>query len=187
MRRALADFTIEGAQTTIPFHQLVMQHPVFVRGDATIRFIGQHVTDADLKALQQLAAPPAAPVEEPVDAARSFHVEVNGRRFAVRVVEQGGAPSARNNGAAPQPRRSDKKPTRAHSADANAVSSPIQGTIVAVRAQPGMAVEAGQVLFVVEAMKMENEITAPRAGTIKDVAVTERAAVQAGQTLATLE
>jgi acetyl-CoA/propionyl-CoA carboxylase biotin carboxyl carrier protein len=186
MRRALGDFRIAGVQTTVPFHQHVMQHPAFRRGDATIRFIGQHITDADLKALKQASGEPTEPAEQAPDAARSFHVEVNGRRFAVRVTEQDGAPQVRNNGAAPQPRRASAKATRAPAA-ANAVTSPIQGTIVAVRAAPGVAVEAGQVLFVVEAMKMENEITAPRAGTVKEVAVAERAAVQAGQTLATLE
>jgi acetyl-CoA/propionyl-CoA carboxylase biotin carboxyl carrier protein len=183
MRRALNDFVIDGVRTTIPFHQHVMQHPVFAAGDATIRFIGQHVTDADLKALQQPAPAPTA--EQAEDAARQFHVEVNGRRFVVRVAEQGDGSSPRS--AVPQPRRVPKGGARAQAANGNAVTSPMQGTVVAIRATPGMAVEAGEVLFVVEAMKMENEITAPRAGTINEVVIVERAAVQAGQTLATLE
>jgi acetyl-CoA/propionyl-CoA carboxylase biotin carboxyl carrier protein len=183
MQRALVDFKIEGARTTIPFHQHVMRHGVFVAGDATIRFIGAHVSDADLKALQQPAATPT--VEQAEDAARQFHVEVNGRRFAVRVAEEGGG--SQPGTIAPQTRRTSRPGPRAQPANGNAVTSPIQGTVVAVRATPGMVVEAGQVLFVVEAMKMENEITAPRAGTINEVAVAERAAVQAGQTLATLE
>lgn len=187
MRRALQDFTIEGVATTIPFHRHVMQHPAFVRGDATIRFIGQHVADADLKALKGSTAASAPPIDHELDEARSFHVEVNGRRFQVRVAEPGGVTPARSNSAATQQRRTGKQPERTHAANSNAVTSPIQGTVVAVRARPGMQVETGQVLFVVEAMKMENEITAPRAGVVKDVTVAERAAVQAGQALATLE
>jgi acetyl-CoA/propionyl-CoA carboxylase biotin carboxyl carrier protein len=185
MQRALADFAIDGVRTTIPFHQHVMGHAVFTQGEATIRFIGQHVADADLKALPQSAAGSASNGEADADAARTFHVEVNGRRFAVRVAEQNG--ESQPHSAAPQARRTAKRSDRAQTSNANAITSPMQGTVVAVRATPGMAVEAGQVLFVVEAMKMENEITAPRAGTVKDVAVVERAAVQAGQTLATLE
>ncbi len=185
MQRALADFQIDGVRTTIPFHQHVMQHGVFVAGDATIRFIGQHVTDADLKTLPQPAAESDSNGEGNADTARAFHVEVNGRRFAVRVAEQGGSQPRTAQPA--QARRAAPRSPRTHAGNNNAVTSPMQGTVVAVRATPGMAVDAGQVLFVVEAMKMENEITAPRAGTVKDVAVAERAAVQAGQTLATFE
>ncbi len=191
MRRALADFKIGGAQTTIPFHQLVMQHPAFERGAATIRFIGQHVTEADLKALAQAKLPGQADDEQAAaTSARIFEVEVNGRRFTVRVAQPDLAAGTAGNGvAAPaRPRRvAQAKSKQSHAADPNAVLSPIQGTVVAVRAQPGMQVETGHVLFVVEAMKMENEITAPRAGTVKEVRVAERAAVQAGETLATLE
>ncbi|HEX6290406.1 MAG TPA: acetyl-CoA carboxylase biotin carboxylase subunit [Herpetosiphonaceae bacterium] len=190
MRRALDDFTIGGVRTTIPFHRQVMQHPAFERGAATVRFIGQHIAEADLKALAQ----PQGPVMADDGAAtasstRTFDVEVNGRRFQVRVAQPDLPAGASGNGAsaAARPRRGAPAKKQAHAADPNAVLSPIQGTVVAVRAQPGMQVEAGHVLFVVEAMKMENEITAPRAGTIKEVRVAERAAVQAGETLATLE
>jgi acetyl-CoA/propionyl-CoA carboxylase, biotin carboxylase, biotin carboxyl carrier protein len=190
MRRALADFKIGGARTTIPFHQLVMQHPAFERGDATIRFIGQHVTDADLKALAQAPlVPAAADGEAGAPVMRTFDVEVNGRRFQVRVAQPDAPALPGSNGAAPQARsrRAAGGKSKQHAVDPNAVLSPIQGTVVAVRAKPGMQVEAGHVLFVVEAMKMENEITAPRAGTIREVRAAERAAVQAGETLATLE
>ena len=60
------------------------------------------------------------------------------------------------------------------------------GTVTAVRVAPGNQVEAGQVVVVVEAMKMENEIVAPRAGTVSEVRAAARATVQAGDTLLTL-
>jgi acetyl-CoA/propionyl-CoA carboxylase biotin carboxyl carrier protein len=67
------------------------------------------------------------------------------------------------------------------------VASVLQGTISAVIAHPGQVVSAGQVLFVVEAMKMENEITAPHAGTLAEVRVQVGQAVEAGFILATFQ
>jgi acetyl-CoA/propionyl-CoA carboxylase biotin carboxyl carrier protein len=67
------------------------------------------------------------------------------------------------------------------------VFSPIQGTLVAVRAEPGQQVEAGQILFIVEAMKMENEIAAPHAGTLGELRAQVGQAVEAGALLATFE
>ncbi len=61
----------------------------------------------------------------------------------------------------------------------------MSGTITAVKVTPGDVVAAGQVLLVIEAMKMENEIAAPRAGTIQSISVAAGASVQAGEVLAT--
>ncbi len=190
MRRALADFEISGARTTIPFHQMVMDSQAFQRGSATVRFIGEHITEEQLKSLAQ---PELVTVENDhvrEEVARTFAVEVNGRRFQVRVA--GSPPIQPSNGAAAS-RQQTSMPTRTRAkqgtrqaVDPNAIASPIQGTVVSVRVQPGAPVEAGDVLFVVEAMKMENEVTAPRSGTISAVHVSNRAAVQAGEILATL-
>ncbi len=182
MQRALADFTLTGVITTIPFHQLVMQHEAFAAGDATVNFIPRYLADA-LPGLAVSVAP--ADAAEPV-ASRTFTVEVNGRRFAVRVegdsVPAGVVAAPRNGQAAPR-RNAGKRATGGPAADG--VISPIQGTVVAVRAEAGQQVEAGQVLFIVEAMKMENEITAPHAGTLADVRATQGSAVESGALLAT--
>jgi acetyl-CoA/propionyl-CoA carboxylase biotin carboxyl carrier protein len=69
----------------------------------------------------------------------------------------------------------------------DAVQSPMQGTVLAVRVAEGDTVEAGQLLCVVEAMKMENEIHAPRAGTVARLAVAEGDAIASGQTICVLE
>jgi acetyl-CoA/propionyl-CoA carboxylase biotin carboxyl carrier protein len=187
MRRALADFTIAGVRTTIPFHQLVMRHPAFERGEATIRFIGQHITDADLQAFTQLEALPVDMNGQLAEPVRAFYVEVNGRRFQVRVAEASSSTAVGTAGASRAPARPSAFKAKQTHPHTKGIISPIQGTVVAVRTQPGMAVEAGQVIFVVEAMKMENEIAAPQAGVVKEILVGERASVQAGQTLATLE
>ncbi|PMP79548.1 MAG: carbamoyl phosphate synthase, partial [Chloroflexus aggregans] len=84
------------------------------------------------------------------------------------------------------PRRAITKKTTL-AAPVDGVISPIQGRVVAVRVAHGQHVEAGQVLFIVEAMKMENEITAPHSGTIGEVRVDVGTTVEAGAVLATYQ
>ncbi len=202
MRRALADYRIGGVVTTIPFHQLALAHPAFARGEATVNFIPQHLA-AELQHLRtenrEQALTASIENQEPaaIEAARTFDVEVNGRRFSVRVAEQGAAerPSAgareqRSSVGRPRPgsgrgRSSVAGRRSAVAGPANGVASSLQGTVVAVRAAPGQAVEAGQVLFIVEAMKMENEIVAPHAGTLSEVLIQAGQVVEAGTVLAT--
>jgi acetyl-CoA/propionyl-CoA carboxylase biotin carboxyl carrier protein len=187
MRRALADYRIGGVITTIPFHQLALAHPAYVAGQATVNFIPEYLA-AELRNLtaqnQELRTASLEPADSPP--ARTFDVEVNGRRFAVRVSEPGAqaAPNPTTNReqrAAGGSRRSAHKVV----APVNGIVSTLQGTIVAVRAAPGQTVEAGQVLFIIEAMKMENEIAAPHAGTIAEVCAEAGQVVEPGVVLAT--
>ena len=178
MRRAVDDFEITGIRTTLPFHRLALGHPVFAAGNATVRFIEEEVTEETLRALGGPAS--SAPSPEPLEHARVFEVEVNGRRFAVRVAEAGAsAERARSPRRGASSRRSDAAATT------DAVTAPMGGTVSAVRVTPGENVTAGQVLVVVEAMKMENEIAAPHAGTIGEVRARPGMTVQVGDTLLT--
>ncbi len=178
--RALADYQIGGVITTIPFHRAALAHPVFAAGEATVNFIARHPELIERAATLAPPAPEPAPAEEAAEP-RSFTVEVNNRRFGVKVF--GAAPAAAAKPAANGRRPVAKKASLAVKVDG--VISPIQGRVVAVRAEPGQQVEAGQVLFVVEAMKMENEIAAPHAGTIGEVRAQVGGTIEAGGVLAT--
>jgi len=175
LARALADYRIEGVPTTIPFHQRVLAHPVFRAGQATTDFLEREQPARDL--------PPAPPPAPPPDAppATTYEVEVNGRPYSVRVFEPAG-PAARSPRRPAPARRSSPLAAGAP----GAITSPIQGTVVKVAVAPGQAVAAGDLLLVIEAMKMENEILAPAAGTVAELAVTTGAAVQVGALLARL-
>jgi acetyl-CoA/propionyl-CoA carboxylase biotin carboxyl carrier protein len=195
MRRALADYQIAGIRTTIAFHQLAMANPAFARGEATVNFIPRHLS-AELQALQSqspgraLAAPTDSQEALTAEAARIFDVEVNGRRFSVRVAEQGNGEPGSWQAAPRSPiagRRLPARPGARLAAPANGVVSALQGTVVAVRASPGQSVAAGQVLFIIEAMKMENEIVAPHEGTLGEVRVQVGQVVEAGVVLATYQ
>ena len=185
MRRALADYEIGGVTTTIPFHQAAMAHPAFAEGEISVNFIGQHPDLFD--AARAFTPPPTDPVpsEEAIEP-RSITVEVNGKRFGVKLF--GDLPSGEGQPAAaaaiPGKRAPGKRATHVAS-KVDGVTSPIQGRLAAVRAAPGQAVEAGQVLFIIEAMKMENEITAPHAGTLNEVFFQEGTTVESGVVLAT--
>ncbi len=175
MRRALDDFIIGGVHTTLPFHRWAMTQPVFAQGDATIRFVEQYFDAAHL--------PPAPPIEPAPDTtsfegARAFEVEVNGRRFAVRVAEPD-KPTART---AVQRRTNASQSSKA--ADDRTVRTPLGGTVRAVHVAAGDSITEGQVLLIVEAMKMENEIVAPRGGTLAEVRTTVGASVQSGDAVA---
>jgi acetyl-CoA/propionyl-CoA carboxylase biotin carboxyl carrier protein len=186
MRRALADYQIAGVATTIPFHQLALAHPAFVDGAATVNFIPRYLAEQ----LQALAATPQAPGSQngtPMvnESIRTFMVEVNGRRFDVRVAEDGADSTLKpTNGA---PRAARKQASHMHRPATDGVVSPIQGAILAVRAMPGQVVEAGQVLFIIEAMKMENEVAAPHAGTLAEVRAALGQVIDAGMVLATYQ
>jgi acetyl-CoA/propionyl-CoA carboxylase biotin carboxyl carrier protein len=179
MRRALADYRIVGVAHTIPFHLATMAHPVFQEGRATINFIPHHLAD-HLSTLSQGPISTVSVGSVVSGPARIFEVEVNGRLFTVRVAE------AETRSERTERRiRQDRAAHRALHPVADGVASSLQGIVSAVVVSPGQEVEAGQVVFVIEAMKMENEITAPRKGVIGEVRVQVGQTVEPGTILAT--
>lgn len=172
--RALGEFSIEGVATTIPFHQNVMRHEVFAHGDVTTAFLPEHPEVIPGPANVIPAAPEAVP------ASREAVVEVNGRRFTVSV--QGGFGSSSEtvaadgvNGARRNGRVAKKK-----TASSTLLESPIQGSVMRVGVETGQVVEQGDLITVIEAMKMENEIVAHRAGTVSTVHISAGQMVQVG-------
>ena len=187
MLRALGEFEIEGLKTLIPFHTALLATEQWAKGE-TCRDLLE-----DKKWLKTLAFPapvaPSAEDEEP-KVEQTYAVEVSGRRFDVRVVGPpfagGGAPA---NGAAPggrsAPKRTERKSTSAGGPDV--LPAPLQGNMWKVLVKQGDTVEEGQLLCIIEAMKMENEITAHKPGTIVDLPITEGAPIQAGAPIATIK
>jgi acetyl-CoA/propionyl-CoA carboxylase biotin carboxyl carrier protein len=176
MRRALGEFTIEGVATTIPFHQNVMAHEVFANGEATTAFLAEHPevipgSAGVTPAVQADAAPP-----------REAVVEVNGRRFTVAV--RGGVglgfEQAAANGANGARRNGRVAGAKKKSGSSVVLESPIQGTVVRVGIETGQAVEQGDLITVIEAMKMENEIVAHRSGTVSAIHISAGQMVQVG-------
>lgn len=183
MRRALRDYVIESVVTTIPFHRAALEHPEFVAGRFSVNFIPRHPELIE-RATQLLdPAPEPQPAPEAAEA-RMFQVEVNGRRFQVRVAEPGREADASSRKRMER-MRSKSGGQAGGGPKVDGVISPLQGRVAAVRTKAGEAVEAGQVLFVIEAMKMENEITAPHAGTISEIKAEVGITVEAGAVLAT--
>jgi acetyl-CoA/propionyl-CoA carboxylase biotin carboxyl carrier protein len=185
MIRALSEFEIGGLKTLIPFHTALMATDQWRAGE-TCRDL---VEDADwLKALA-FPAPTEAGASD-YDAAekgeRDYAVEVSGRRFDVKVI--GAALEAAGDGAAAAgrtpPRRAERK--KAAGGGTDKLTSPLQGNMWKISVKQGDAVEEGQLLCIIEAMKMENEITAHKAGTIAALPIEEGKPISAGDPIATI-
>ncbi|MDQ2982418.1 MAG: acetyl-CoA carboxylase biotin carboxylase subunit [Actinomycetota bacterium] len=177
MLRALGEYEIGGVETLIGFHRALLDHPCFVQA-ATCEGIVESELLAE-RAEQLSHETTTVPVESDGAAAlreRASTVELDGRRFEVKalVQEPPHAELAR--------RRRERVRAGAHGGAArDAVVTPMQGTVLAVEVAEGEAVQAGQVVCVVEAMKMENEITAHRAGTVTELSVAPGDPVKTGQ------
>lgn len=116
---------------------------------------------------------------------KKFNITVNGNAYEVEIEEVkaaapvAAAPKAAPAAAAPAPKAA---PAAAAAGD-NTVTAPMPGKIVKLVASVGQAVNAGDVLLILEAMKMQNEITAPAAGTVKSFAINAGDSVKPGQTM----
>jgi acetyl-CoA/propionyl-CoA carboxylase biotin carboxyl carrier protein len=178
--RALEEMVVEGVATTIPADLAILRHPDFQQATHSTKWVEERL---DLSGVEAPKAPQpsedgAAPLVE-----RSTTVEVDGKRFSVRLWVPESAPAAVVAGGGPVP--TARKPTRASSAAAagggsGEVAVPMQGTIVKVLVEVGAAVEAGQPVVVLEAMKMENQIQAEVGGTVSQVKVAPGDTVGAG-------
>jgi acetyl-CoA/propionyl-CoA carboxylase biotin carboxyl carrier protein len=177
MLRALAEFEIGGVTTLLGFHRALLEHPCFVEG-ATCHGIVESELIArravDLVTDSYLVSADGGPSRL---RGRPTAVEVGGRRYEVTVL-------------APEPpwvelarRRKDRSGGPRAGAMRDAIVSPMQGTVLSVEVAEGDEVQAGQVLCIVEAMKMENEITAHSDGVVSELSVAPGEPVQTGQVI----
>jgi acetyl-CoA/propionyl-CoA carboxylase, biotin carboxylase, biotin carboxyl carrier protein len=164
-RRALAEFVIEGMPTVLPFHRAVVSDPAFAPDDPAAPFtIHTRWIETEFDNAIEPWAGDAADDAEPEERERVV-VEVGGRRLEVVLPAGLGAGMSRGSGAR-KPRRAAGKKRAGAVASGNALTSPMQGTIVKVMAREGQQVAAGDLIVVLEAMKMEQPLSAHKAGTI---------------------
>jgi acetyl-CoA/propionyl-CoA carboxylase biotin carboxyl carrier protein len=179
MLRALAEYRIEGVPSTIPFHRWVLDTDEFREGRHHTRFVEQALEATTLPAFGEAGAPSAPPAPSQDVTPATMVVEVAGRRVPVRVFD----PAAK---APPRPPATGAKASHAHHAG-EVIAAPMQGTLLQVMVEEGQHVEAGAVICILEAMKMENHIVSTREGTVASLPVAAGQVVDTGQTLAVIE
>jgi acetyl-CoA/propionyl-CoA carboxylase biotin carboxyl carrier protein len=177
--RALEEMVIEGVATTIPADLAILRHPEFVAAEHSTKWVEERL---DLSGIAAPAKRPPA-VEGDADEAalveRSTTVEVNGKRFTVKMWVPDTPLGVVTGAPAKRARRKAAAGSGAGSGSGD-VTVPMQGTIVKVLVTVGQAVEAGQAVVVLEAMKMENQILAEKSGTVKEIKVAPGDTVGAG-------
>jgi acetyl-CoA/propionyl-CoA carboxylase biotin carboxyl carrier protein len=176
MLRALEEFEIGGITTLLGFHRALLRHPCFVAGETCHGVVESEQLAEQAEKLSHRTTTVAAAADGRV-AGRVRAVEIEGRRFEITVLE------AEPPWAELARRRKRRSGGGSHGAGRDAVVSPMQGTVLAVEVAEGDEVSAGQVLCIVEAMKMENEVHAHRDGVVRDLSVAPGQAVSTGQVI----
>jgi acetyl-CoA/propionyl-CoA carboxylase, biotin carboxylase, biotin carboxyl carrier protein len=181
-RRALADYVVEGMPTVIAFHRAVVADPAFATDDQTPFTVHTRWIETGF----ENTIPPYAGVAADPDGAGELErvtVEVGGRRLEVVLPAGFAAGAAGHNGAGPTaPRRRGGGKAKVL-ASGDALTSPMQGTIVKLAVQDGQQVAAGDLVVVLEAMKMEQPLTAHKAGTVTGLTAQVGATVASGTVL----
>ncbi len=189
MLRALAEFQIEGLKTLIPFHRALLASEQWAKGE-TCRDLVEDAKWLKTLAFDPPAAQPASEADE-ANVEQTYTVEVSGRKFDVRVIgppasgAAAGAGAANGSPAPKRPTRAAREPRAASNGhDGDTLASPMQGSVWKIPVQAGQEVVEGEIVTIIEAMKMENEITAHKAGVIAELPISEGDAVRSGDVLA---
>ena len=166
-RRALAEFSVEGLATALPFHRAILQDPAFTQ---EFKIYTSYIENEFNNEIPMYQAP-VVPLETHM-APEYLVAEVNGKRFEVLVH-------------APKPvvKRHRAKQSMAGGAGGAALNSPMQGTVVKIAVKEGDRVEVGDLVIVLEAMKMEQPLMAHRAGVISNLSAVIGATVSSGTAL----
>jgi len=183
--RALAEFEIGGMPTVLPFHRAVVRDPAFAAADGTLRVHTRWIeTEFDAEMPPQDAAETAeAPERDKIT------VEVGGKRLEVVVPAALSEPrrAKATSGGAERSRGGSRSRRAAPASTGDTLVSPMQGTIVKIAASEGQRVSAGDVVVVLEAMKMEQPLTAHKDGTVTGLSVEVGQTVTAGAAICQLE
>jgi acetyl-CoA/propionyl-CoA carboxylase biotin carboxyl carrier protein len=166
-RRALSEFTIEGLPTALPFHRAIVEDPAFTQDFKIYTSYIENEFNNQIPAFTyQVQAHESQP------AAQSLVAEVNGKRFGIQVHTP-----------APIIKRRRAKQSSIGAAAGTALTSPMQGTVVKVAVEEGSSVEAGDLIIVIEAMKMEQPLNAHKSGVVKNLTVVIGETVASAATL----
>jgi acetyl-CoA/propionyl-CoA carboxylase, biotin carboxylase, biotin carboxyl carrier protein len=177
MLRALDELVVEGVITLAGFHKALLRHPCFVEATTCHGLVESEEFAQKAQELSHQATSVARPPDGRLRE-RLVELELDGRRYGVKLLQ-------------PEPPHAELARRRRervgggahHGAAKEAVVSPMQGTVLAVEVAEGDEVRAGQVICIVEAMKMENEIRAHRHGTVGELSVAAGAQVATGQVI----
>jgi acetyl-CoA/propionyl-CoA carboxylase biotin carboxyl carrier protein len=182
-RRALDEMVVEGMATVLPFHRVIVRDPAYVGDGKSFSVHTRWIETEFDNRIEPFVAPEEVPSE---DAERqTVVVEVGGRRLEVSLPSGFAAAPAPAGQKAAKPRKRAGGKTAAASGDA--VAAPMQGTIVKIAVEDGQTVSAGDLVVVLEAMKMENPVTAHKSGTVTGLSVSVGETVTQGSVLCELK
>jgi acetyl-CoA/propionyl-CoA carboxylase biotin carboxyl carrier protein len=174
MLRALGEYVVEGVPTTIPVHEWILETEAFRDSTHTTTWLEKALADARLPAQGDLSQGGAPRATRPED----ILVEVDGRRIPVRIFDER--------------REAAPKAPAGHGGHGGEhvhgeIRAPMQGTIVKVLVEKGQAIRAGEVVCILEAMKMENHIASTREGEISELPIRPGQVVETGALLAVID
>lgn len=184
-RRALAELTIEGMPTVIPFHRVVLDDPAFAPAEGGEFKVHTRWIETEFNNTIPMYSGAPGSVDSDEDERTTVVVEVNGKRMEVSLPDLGGGAKP-----AAKPASKTRKSRSARGAakgGGDELTSPMQGTIVKVAASDGDTVAEGDLILVLEAMKMEQPITAHKAGKVSGLSAKAGDTVTSGAVLATIK
>ena len=187
-RRAMREMVVEGIPTVLPFHRAVLEAPEFVAANGTLGIFTTWIESDFAPVVASLGrANSSNGSEDPGEATSRVIVEVGGKRLEV-VLPAALAAAGRANARAGGPsRRTARKNGAVRLSSGKTLSSPMQGTIVKVAVTEGASVQEGDLIVVLEAMKMEQPLVAHKAGVIVKLAATVGAGVSAGTAICDID